>query len=311
MKSIDHERLESVLLDAILSGGSLQELFDRVYECIALPLVCFDTTFHMLAYAFPRPFYYSHWEDMAERGSAAESAIIGYNYLESQEKMYEHGRSLCFDTGTCEGYPQACGPVMADGRLAAYCGIMIEDCRREDALRANDLIARAAARLILDRSRDGRGGAVERLLIRNEYGPETLAALSGALDALAVHTVSAAAHVDGLSGGALTWDTVSGQLSQTGGRFARVEAQAVSGAVCLAPTALPEEVSCAAVSGNLALTLPGGDAGFALELQSVSGGLDCAVPVTVQGKRYVYGDGACRIDCNMVSGGVEVRLPDA
>ena len=53
------------------------------------------------------------------------------------------------------------------------------------------------------------------------------------------------------------------------------------------------------------------DAGFALELQSVSGGLDCAVPVTVQGKRYVYGDGACRIDCNMVSGGVEVRLPDA
>ena len=147
MKSIDHERLESVLLDAILSGGSLQELFDRVYECIALPLVCFDTTIHMLAYAFPRPFYYSHWEDMAERGSAAESAIIGYNYLESQEKMYEHGRSLCFDTGTCEGYPQACGPVMADGRLAAYCGIMIEDCRREDALRANDLIARAAARL--------------------------------------------------------------------------------------------------------------------------------------------------------------------
>ena len=121
----------------------------------------------------------------------------------------------------------------------------------------------------------------------------------------------AAAHVDGLSGGALTWDTVSGQLSQTGGRFARVEAQAVSGAVCLAPTALPEEVSCAAVSGNLVLTLPGGDAGFALELQSVSGGLDCAVPVTVQGKRYVYGDGACRIDCNMVSGGVEVRLPDA
>lgn len=137
------------------------------------------------------------------------------------------------------------------------------------------------------------------------------AALSGALDALAVHTVSAAARVDGLSGGALTWDTVSGQLSQTGGRFARVEAQSVSGVVSLAPAALPEEVSCAAVSGNLALTLPGGDAGFALELQSVSGGLDCAVPVTVQGKRYVYGDGACRIDCNMVSGGVEVRLPDA
>ena len=118
MKSIDHERLESVLLDAILSGGSLQELFDRVYECIKLPLVCFDTTFHVLAYAFPRPFYYSHWEDMAERGNAAESAIIGYNYLEYQEKMYEHGRSQLFDSGTCEGYPQACGPVMADGRLA-------------------------------------------------------------------------------------------------------------------------------------------------------------------------------------------------
>lgn len=212
MKSIDHERLESVLLDAILSGGSLQELFDRVYECIALPLVCFDTTFHMLAYAFPRPFYYSHWEDMAERGSAAESAIIGYNYLESQEKMYEHGRSLCFDTGTCEGYPQACGPVMAGGRLAAYCGIMIEDCRREDALRANDLIARAAARLILDRSRDGRGGAVERLLIRNEYGPETLAALSGALHQPPYAFVIVSAEGRGVS----TLEYLRGRLCQGG-----------------------------------------------------------------------------------------------
>ena len=248
MKSIDHERLESVLLDAILSGGSLQELFDRVYECIALPLVCFDTTFHMLAYAFPRPFYYSHWEDMAERGSAAESAIIGYNYLESQEKMYEHGRSLCFDTGTCEGYPQACGPVMADGRLAAYCGIMIEDCRREDALRANDLIARAAARLILDRSRDGRGGAVERLLIRNEYGPETLAALSGALHQPPYAIVIVSAEGRGVS----TLEYLRGRLCQGG-----------SGAVgCLAG----EERLYILQSG-----LSGGERGRALErLESVA-----------------------------------------
>ena len=57
MRSIDFENLESVLLDAILKGAGLQEMFDGVYSCLKLPLICFDTTFHMLAYAFPRPFY--------------------------------------------------------------------------------------------------------------------------------------------------------------------------------------------------------------------------------------------------------------
>ena len=56
MRSIDFENLESVLLDAILKGAGLQEMFDGVYSCLKLPLICFDTTFHMLAYAFPRPF---------------------------------------------------------------------------------------------------------------------------------------------------------------------------------------------------------------------------------------------------------------
>ena len=181
MRSIDFENLESVLLDAILKGAGLQEMFDGVYSCLKLPLICFDTTFHMLAYAFPRPFYYSNWEEIAAQGSASESVIVENNYLEYQEKMYEHGRSQLFDSGTCEGYPQACGPVMAGGRLAAYCGIMVEDCLTGDALKANDLLARASARLIQDRYRAERGGAVERLLINNESGPAEAESLSGAL----------------------------------------------------------------------------------------------------------------------------------
>ena len=87
-------------------------------------------------------------EQIVELGGASESDILGYNYLEYQEQMYKNGRSLCFDSGTCEGYPQACGPVLADGRLVAYCGIMIEDAIKDEALRANDLLSRTVAKLI-------------------------------------------------------------------------------------------------------------------------------------------------------------------
>ncbi len=134
MRVIDFEKLDGILLDSLLCGDSVQQLFDRVYDFLKLPLICFDTTFHLVAYAFPRPFYYPNWEYIVEHGGASESDILGYNYLEYQERMYKNGRSLYFDTGTCDGFPQACGPVLSDGRLVAYCGIMIEDAIKEETL---------------------------------------------------------------------------------------------------------------------------------------------------------------------------------
>lgn len=173
MRRLDFDKLNSVLLDAVLTRVGLNELYAGVSACIGLPLICFDTSFRLVAHAFKRPFYFNHWEDIAQHGGADEDAVLGNNYLVDQEKMYKNRKSLCFDSGNSSGYPQACGPVLIGDRLVAYCGIMIEDCDVEDALRANDLLAEATAVLLRETSLDvGQPELAEKLLIENELGGE-------------------------------------------------------------------------------------------------------------------------------------------
>lgn len=136
------------------------------------------------------------------------------------------------------------------------------------------------------------------------------APLCESLGSLRFEVVSADVTVAGLSGEKLELDTVSGGLSASEGRFDEVDVDTVSGNASLRMAALPEKVDFDAVSGSLILTLPGGNSGFTLELDTVSGDLDCALPVTITGDRYVYGDGACRIDCDTVSGNVRVRMEE-
>lgn len=166
MRRLDFDKLNSVLLDAVLRRVGLNELYAGVSACIGLPLICFDTSFRLVAHAFNRPFYFNHWEYIAQHGGADEDAVLGNNYLVDQEKMYKNRKSLCFDSGNSSGYPQACGPVLIGDRLVAYCGIMIEDCDVEDALRANDLLAEATAVLLRETSLDvGQPELAEKLLI--------------------------------------------------------------------------------------------------------------------------------------------------
>lgn len=173
MRRLDFDKLNSVLLDAVLRRVGLNELYAGVSACTGLPLICFDTSFRLVAHAFKRPFYFNHWEDIAQHGGADEDAVLGNNYLVDQEKMYKNRKSLCFDSGNSSGYPQACGPVLIGDRLVAYCGIMIEDCDVEDALRANDLLAEATAVLLRETSLDvGQPELAEKLLIENELGGE-------------------------------------------------------------------------------------------------------------------------------------------
>lgn len=173
MRRLDFDKLNSVLLDAVLRRVGLNELYAGVSACIGLPLICFDTSFRLVAHAFKRPFYFNHWEYIAQHGGADEDAVLGNNYLVDQEKMYKNRKSLCFDSGNSSGYPQACGPVLIGDRLVAYCGIMIEDCDVEDALRANDLLAEATAVLLRETSLDvGQPELAEKLLIENELGGE-------------------------------------------------------------------------------------------------------------------------------------------
>ena len=148
MQQLDFNSLEKILLSSVLNRSTVQNMFDRVYERFHIPIICFDVSFRLIAYAFEHPFSYVHWEYIAKLGQAPEDFIDGYNYLSAQEKMVAFGKSQIFDTGTSDGYPQACGPVNVDGRLVGYCGIMIEGISKEDAIRLNDLLIRTAAVLL-------------------------------------------------------------------------------------------------------------------------------------------------------------------
>jgi len=163
-RRLDLVQLRAVLLDSIMEKHTVQELFDSVYGCIRLPAICFDVSFRLVAYAFPRPFVFPHWENMAATGHASDDTVMSNGYLGYQEMMYAKGEAQIFDWGTCLSFPQACGPVMLDGRLIAYCGIMLENAEAADVLEAANMVSKAIS---LIRKSDGKEAADSVLLGRS------------------------------------------------------------------------------------------------------------------------------------------------
>ncbi|MDR1193440.1 MAG: helix-turn-helix domain-containing protein [Peptococcaceae bacterium] len=199
MPKPDLDELRRILLDAVIKGESVQTLFDRVYDCVKLPLICFDVSFGLIAYAFARPCYYSHWEDIVSRGRASEEAIVTNNYLTYQEKMYLKGRAQVFDWGTSKGYSQAAGPVFSDGKLIGYAGIMIEDGDPEGVLAATDLIADVIP-LLLKNGYDLSDMSLERvaetLLLGNGASESVAARLAGQYPAPYVFAILSSKETD-------------------------------------------------------------------------------------------------------------------
>lgn len=140
MRKLPLDELQVVLFDSILGKDSIQQMFDKIYALLKLPLNYFDTSFRLIANALPRPFYFEPWIEMDEQRFAAGTSIQRGNYFSYQERMYVEKKSSIFDYGPCEGYPQACGPVFQGQSLIGYMGTMIEDAIWEDVITANDLI---------------------------------------------------------------------------------------------------------------------------------------------------------------------------
>ena len=62
-------------IDAILYHQDATTLLNAVYAKIQIPLIAFDETIALIAYAFPRPFYFKDWDEIVEYGTCpAESA---------------------------------------------------------------------------------------------------------------------------------------------------------------------------------------------------------------------------------------------
>lgn len=124
-------------------------------------------------------------------------------------------------------------------------------------------------------------------------------------DEVDLDTVGGESRFDSCTLGKLDADTASGNLYFTG-TLENLEYDSASGSVEAELDNVPSKITMDTASGSLSLKLPKG-AGFAVALDSLSGKLDSDFPTTLDGGRYLCGDGACKIEMESMSGGVTVN----
>ena len=124
-------------------------------------------------------------------------------------------------------------------------------------------------------------------------------------DEVDLDTAGGESRFDSCTLGKLDADTASGNLYFTG-TLENLEYDSASGSVEAELDNVPSKITMDTASGSLSLKLPKG-AGFAVALDSLSGKLDSDFPTTLDGGRYLCGDGACKIEMESLSGGVTVN----
>jgi len=101
-------------------------------------------------------------------------------------------------------------------------------------------------------------------------------------------------------------DTVSGDIDLSASSATVVDVDSVSGDCTLRMLECPSKVDMDSVSGSISLWIPS-NSGFTAELHTVSGKINCAIPVTTSGKKIVAGDGRSEIDIETVSGDLNIN----
>lgn len=158
--------VKTVILESILHSDSIQILYNKIYDVLKLPLICFDVSFRIVAYRFEPGFHFDAWDDIIYNGQASADEIQRYNYLGLQESIYAAGSSIFVDSRRSKDRPSINGPVMRDGELVAYCGIMVEGNDTEPLFEINNAICKAVS--ILWESSTGREDAVASALRSNQ-----------------------------------------------------------------------------------------------------------------------------------------------
>lgn len=100
-------------------------------------------------------------------------------------------------------------------------------------------------------------------------------------------------------------DTVSGEIEISASRTRSVDVNSVSGDCTLRMGVCPDEVKMNTVSGSIYILIPS-DSGFTAEISTVSGKINCSIPVTTNNKKMVAGNGASKIRLSSVSGSLNI-----
>lgn len=106
----------------------------------------------------------------------------------------------------------------------------------------------------------------------------------------------------------LKMDTVSGQCDFVGS-VKKIDFDSTSGDIDIDSSVFPREIDTDTVSGSASFKIPIGD-GFTADLDSLSGELDCNVPLVSSKKFFKYGDGSAKYDFESVSGDVTIRISE-
>ena len=142
-------KADDLLFASVIDKVSPASAVNSLYGLIHRPIIAFDTSFRLIAYAFPRPFFYAPWEEIASTESLSDSYIYENNALFYQEKMYYLKYSSYFNTDITANCPQVDGPIISDGKLIGYVGICVaSDDEVETIAYINDRLAETLALLI-------------------------------------------------------------------------------------------------------------------------------------------------------------------
>lgn len=109
-------------IDAILYHQDATTLLNAVYAKIQIPLIAFDETIALIAYAFPRPFYFEDWEEIVEYGTCPKKKVL-QNLRDYQEVIYRNRAPTVISWGTCAELPQICCPIICRDFLYGYIGM--------------------------------------------------------------------------------------------------------------------------------------------------------------------------------------------
>lgn len=125
------------------------------------------------------------------------------------------------------------------------------------------------------------------------------------VDEVSLDTASGESRFEGCTLGKVEADTASGNLYLTGA-LENLEYDSASGSVEAELDNVPGEISMDTASGSLTLKLPK-DAGFTVEMDTLSGQFRSDFETTQRGDRYLCGSGDCEIEMESMSGGVTVN----
>lgn len=120
-----------------------------------------------------------------------------------------------------------------------------------------------------------------------------------------VDTASGTCQFDHCTVDTLNVDTASGDVYFEGS-LNRLDCDSASAGVEAVLDNVPYEIDMDSASGSVELVLPK-DAGFVVNMDTMSGKFDSDFPYSAKNGVYVSGDGACRIDMSSMSGKVSIR----